>query len=178
MKTIKICINLMLLFTINTRAQKVINLYSSEIPNSKTSGIKESYANEMFREVTNPTLEIYLPEKGKATGAAVIICLGGGYAVVVYQGEGIITAKEFAKHGTAAFVLKYRPSNDLTMIDKKNGTLQYTQQAIKLVRENAEEGGSNAEKIGIMGFSAGGYLASTLATHFEKALVGNKKIQA
>ena len=62
----------------------------------------------MFSGVTIPTLEIYLPKKDKATGAAVVICPGGGYAVVVYQAEGIKTAKEFARNGVAAFVLKYR----------------------------------------------------------------------
>lgn len=174
MRTIITFVALMLLIS-NLKAQEIIDLYPNGISNSKPSQIKESYANGMFRNVTNPTLEIYLPEKGKATGSAVIICPGGGYAVVVYQGEGITTAKELAKYGVAAFVLKYRLPSDSIMVDKKIGPLQDAQQAIKLVRENAEKWGISQNKIGIMGFSAGGHLASTLATHFEKALIENKK---
>ena len=127
----------------------------------------------MFAGVTKPTLEIYLPEKENATGAAVVICPGGGYAVVVYQGEGIKTAKEFARNGIAAFVLKYRLPNDTTMLDKKIGPLQDAQQAIKVVRENAVKWGIDINKIGIMGFSAGGHLASTAATHFDKVVIKN-----
>jgi acetyl esterase/lipase len=118
-------------------------------------------------------LEMYLPEKEKATGVAVVICPGGGYSVVVYQGEGISNAKEFAKNGVAAFVLKYRLPDDSTMLDKRIGPLQDAQQAIRVVRENADKWGIDPNKIGIMGFSAGGHLASTEATHFKKALIEN-----
>jgi acetyl esterase/lipase len=128
----------------------------------------------MYSGITNPTLQIFLPEKEKSTGAAVVICPGGGYAVVVYQAEGIRTAKEFAKKGVAAFVLKYRLPNDSTMIDKKIGPLQDAQQAIKVVRENASKWGIDTNKVGIMGFSAGGHLASTEATHYKKAVIENK----
>ncbi len=127
----------------------------------------------MFSGVIKPTLEIYLPDKEKSTGAAVVICPGGGYAVVVYQAEGIGTAKEFAKNGVAAFVLKYRLPSDSTMIDKKIGPLQDAQRAIKVVRENASRWGIDTNKVGIMGFSAGGHLASTEATHYRKSLIEN-----
>lgn len=161
----------MLIFTI--KAQEIISLYPDKIPNSKTTDIKESFASGMYRGVIVPTLEIFLPEKEKATGSAVIICPGGGYSVVVYQGEGVTTAKEFAKNGIAAFVLKYRLPDDSTMLDKKIGPLQDAQQAIKVVRENAAKWGIAPDKIGIMGFSAGGHLASTEATHFKNPLIEN-----
>lgn len=93
--------------------------------------------------------------------------------MIVYQGEGISTAKEFAKNGVAAFVLKYRIPDDSTMLDKKIGPLQDVQQAIKTVRENAGQWGIDVNKTGIMGFSAGGHLASTAATHFDKAYIEN-----
>lgn len=127
----------------------------------------------MYRNVTRPTLEVYLPEKEKATGTAVIIVPGGGYSVVVYQGEGIGTAKQFAQNGIAAFVLKYRLPDDSIMQNKSIGPLQDAQQAIKYVRENAAKWGVDAKKLGIVGFSAGGHLASTAATHFEKAVIEN-----
>ena len=170
---LKISVALLLLLPIISNAQEIINLYPGKIPNSKASGIKESFVSGMYRGVTTPTLEIYLPEKEKASGAAVVICPGGGYSVVVYQGEGVSNAKEFAKNGIAAFVLKYRLPDDSTMIDKTIGPLQDAQQAIKIVRENAAKWAIDPGKIGIMGFSAGGHLASTEATHFKKPLIEN-----
>ena len=177
MKLIRTILVMMFLVICTAKAQEIIPLYSSTIPNSKliSEDIKESFGGGMYRNVTNPTLEIYLPEKGKETGAAVIICPGGGYSVVVYQGEGVSTAKEFAKNGIAAFVLKYRLPNEAIMTDKTIGPLQDAQQAIKLLRENAVKWNVDPSKIGIMGFSAGGHLASTVATHFEKALIENSK---
>jgi acetyl esterase/lipase len=176
MKTIKICFVLIILLSLSASAQEIINLYPGAVPNSKESGAKTTVETEhsgMFSGVTHPTLEIFLPEKNNSTGAAVIICPGGGYSVVVYQAEGIKTAKEFAKNGVAAFVLKYRLPDDSTMVDKKIGPLQDAQQAIKIVRENALKWGIDKNKIGIMGFSAGGHLASTEATHFKKAVIEN-----
>ncbi|MBP6662676.1 MAG: alpha/beta hydrolase [Paludibacter sp.] len=168
---------LVLLAGFSTKAQEIIPLYDAAIPNSKVApaDYKESFGGGMFRNVTSPTLEIYLPEKGKETGTAVVICPGGGYSVVVYQGEGVSNAKELAKNGIAAFVLKYRLPVDAIMTDKSTGPLQDAQQAIKLVRENAVKWNIDPAKIGIMGFSAGGHLASTVATHFEKALIDNPK---
>jgi acetyl esterase/lipase len=168
---------IMLLMMVNAvNAQDIINLYPGAIPNSKASEIKETVSSQppgIISGVTKPTLEIYLPKPDKSTRTAVIICPGGGYSVVVYQAEGIKTAKEFAEKGVAAFILKYRLPNDLTMVDKKTGPLQDAQQAIKIVRENALEWGVDANKVGIMGFSAGGHLASTAATHFDKAYIEN-----
>jgi len=168
---------LILLAGFSAKAQEIIPLYDGAIPHSKVApaDYKESFGGGMFRNVTSPTLEIYLPEKGKETGAAVVICPGGGYSVVVYQGEGVSNAKELAKNGIAAFVLKYRLPNDMIMEDKTIGPLQDAQQAIKLVRENAVKWNIDPAKIGIMGFSAGGHLASSAATHFEKALIDNPK---
>lgn len=168
---------LILLAGFSAKAQEIIPIYDGAIPHSKVApaDYKESFGGGMFRNVTSPTLEIYLPEKGKETGAAVVICPGGGYSVVVYQGEGVSNAKELANNGIAAFVLKYRLPVDAIMTDKSTGPLQDAQQAIKLVRENAVKWNIDPAKIGIMGFSAGGHLASSVATHFEKALIDNPK---
>ena len=176
MKSLKVFFLWLFLVPVVINAQEVVNIYPDVIPNSKKSDkIESANANSsIIRGVTKPTLEIYLPEKEKATGAAVIICPGGSYSVLVYQGEGIRTAKEFQKNGIAAFVLKYRLPDDTTMTDKKIGPLQDAQQAIKMVRENATKWGIDANKIGLMGFSAGGHLASTEATHFGKAVIENK----
>lgn len=158
-------------------AQEIIHLYSGTIPNAKVKATKETEPpifKGMYRRSAFPTLEVYLADKTKSTGAAVVICPGGGYSVIVYDGEGVSTAKELAKNGVTAFVLKYRLPSDSTMEDKTIGPLQDAQQAIKVVRERAKDWNIDPDKIGIMGFSAGGHLASTEATHFKNALIENK----
>ena len=158
-------------------AQRIINLYPGAIPNSKPTELKDIPQNPsegLVRRVINPTLEMYLPEKDKASGAAVVICPGGGYSVIVYGGEGVLTAKAFAEKGIAAFVLKYRLPNDSFQVNKTIAPLQDAQQAIKIVRDSASAWGIDVNKVGIMGFSAGGHVASTEATHFNKALIENK----
>ena len=172
-KASKSCFVVCLLFSFIANGQEIVELYPASIPNSKEMGKKETFNSGMFRGVSKPTLEVYLPEKEKASGTAVIIIPGGSYAVVVYQGEGISTAKQFAAKGIAAFVLKYRLPDDSIMQNKTIGPLQDAQQAVKLVRENASKWGVDVNKIGIVGFSAGGHLASTAATHFQEALVEN-----
>lgn len=172
-KASKFCFTICLLFSLVVKSQEIVELYSGAIPNSKKTEKKETFTGGMFRGVTKPTLEVYLPEKEKATGTAVIIIPGGSYAVVVYQGEGIVTAKQFAKNGVTAFVLKYRLPDDSIMVNKTIGPLQDAQQAIKLIRENAAKWGIDVNKVGIIGFSAGGHLASTTATHFQKPVIEN-----
>jgi acetyl esterase/lipase len=169
----KLCFIICLFLSSIVSAQEVVDLYPGAVPNSKKTEKKETFTSGMFRGVTKPTLEVYLPEKEKASGTAMIIIPGGGYSVVVYQGEGISTAKQFAKNGIAAFVLKYRLPDDSIMENKTIGPLQDAQQAIKLVRENASKWGVDVNKVGVIGFSAGGHLASTVATHFQKPVIEN-----
>lgn len=157
-------------------AQEIMPLYSGAIPNAKVSDLQETGATTgVLKGITKPTLEYYKPNPAKASGTAVVIIPGGGYGVVVYQGEGINIAKAFAEKGVAAFILKYRLPSDAIMPDKKIGPLQDAQQAIKLVRENAEKWGVDKASIGVIGFSAGGHLASTVATHFEKSYIENSQ---
>lgn len=157
-------------------AQKELPLYPGAIPNSKSAPDQETKNQDLVvKKVSKPTISVFLPPKEKATGAAVIICPGGGYGVLVIGREGYDVAKAFNERGIAAFVLKYRLPSDVTMIDQAIGPLQDAQQAIKLIRENAVEWNVDPKKVGIMGFSAGGHLAATAGTHFEKALIENKK---
>jgi len=167
----------MCLFPFAVQAQRIVNLYPGNIPNSKKTELKDIPQNPsegLIRRVITPTLQMYLPGKDKASGAAIVICPGGGYSVIVYGGEGIMMAKEFTKKGVAAFVLKYRLPNDSFQVNKTIGPLQDAQQAIKMVRDSAAAWGIDANKVGIMGFSAGGHVASTEATHFNKSLIENK----
>lgn len=164
----------LIVFTIGTLsalAQDSLFIWKDGVPNSKENNLEEIFMWSdvpRIKNVTNPTLNIYLPPKDKANGTAVIICPGGGYAILAVKHEGYDLAEWFNSLGIAAFVLKYRLPNDESMVDKKIGPLQDAQQAIRLVRENAKEWNVNPDKIGIMGFSAGGHLASTAGTHFEK----------
>ncbi len=153
--------------------QQVIPLYPGEVPNNRVTGSDADPRPAMLRKVINPTLEVYRPDENNATGAAVIICPGGGYSVIVFEGEGVTAAKEFARNGVTAFVLKYRLPEDTLQVNKTIAPLQDAQQAVKIIREQAKEWGLDSDKIGIMGFSAGGHLASTAATHFENVLIDN-----
>jgi len=156
----------------STFSQEKINLYPNGVPNSKPSSVIESGAERgLIKGITNPTLEYIKPEK--PNGTAIIVIAGGGYGVIVYNGEGLGTAKSLVEKGISAFVLKYRLPNDEIMQDKKIGPLQDVQQSIKYLRENADKYGIDKSKIGVMGFSAGGHLASTAATHFEKSYIEN-----
>lgn len=157
--------------TISAFSQEIIKIYPAQVANAKPTEKAETFDRGMYRNVTVPTLEYIKPEK--PNGTAVVVIAGGGYGVIVYNGEGLGTAKSLAEKGISAFVLKYRLPSDEIMVDKKIGPLQDAQQAIKYLRENAEKYGIDKNKIGIMGFSAGGHLASTAATHFEKSYIEN-----
>lgn len=166
------------LMSMNTNAQSVIPLYTGKVPNSidnTEQEIKHVNATGQIRyeKVTQPTLEIHLPEKGKANGAAVVIVPGGGYRIVSYTNEGTDIAAAFNKMGVAAFILKYRLPSEKTMANKTTGPLQDAQQAIKTVRLRAKEWGVDTGRVGIIGFSAGGHLASTAGTHFNQVVIDN-----
>lgn len=160
-------------------AQKTISLYDQLAPNSKPSNLKDStvkYGTMPFTiRVITPELTMYLPQKSKATGIAVVICPGGGYSGLASEHEGHAIAKKLQANGIAGFVLKYRlPNNDLVN-NKEFVPLQDAQRAIQVVRENATKWGINPHKIGIQGNSAGGHLASTAGTHFMKEQISNPK---
>lgn len=146
----------------------VIPLYKI-VPNNKAVPDKENFTVRdnvtRIAKVSNPTLTVFKPEK--PNGKSVIICPGGGYLILAFDKEGTRVAEEFNKWGVTAFVLKYRLPDDSNNVDRSLAPLQDAQQAIRFVRNNAKEFGVDKNKIGIMGFSAGGHLASTAATHFN-----------
>jgi len=156
-----------------------IPLYPKGVINSRPTPadyVESITADMHVSKVSVPTLIPFYPEKGKANGSAVIICPGGGYAILAIGHEGYAVAKEFNKIGITAFVLKYRLPSDQIMVDKTIGPLQDAQTAIMMVRKNAAQWGINPQKIGILGFSAGGHLASTAGTHFDKPVIDNQGI--
>lgn len=171
---------ILMLFTANAYAQEVLPLYPSGIPNSKPSPDTETSSfNEdsilIIGNISRPTLSVYLPDQAKATGEAVIVIPGGGYHIVAAGHEGADVAKRFNEMGIAAFVLKYRIPDTAWMINPEIGPIQDAQRAIQMVRENAKKWKIDRNKVGVLGFSAGGHLASTAATHFNHAYIPNKK---
>jgi acetyl esterase/lipase len=120
-----------------------------------------------------PTITPYFPATGTANGTAVVICPGGGYSGLSMENEGSSIAQAFNKIGVTAFVLTYRLPSDDIMVDKTIGPLQDAQRAIQMIRQNAANFNINPNKVGIIGFSAGGHLASTAITHFDKAVIEN-----
>ena len=180
MKTIIVTLLLTIAMFFGRAQENAIPLYPNGVPNSKqslltyTEKTDKRNNDEWVTKVTVPTITPFIPAQGTANGTAVVIFPGGGYAGLSMDKEGYRVAKEFNKIGVTAFVVKYRLPSDQIMVDKTIGPLQDAQQAVLTIRKHAAEWGINPAKVGIIGFSAGGHLASTEGTHFDKVLVEDK----
>jgi acetyl esterase/lipase len=117
--------------------------------------------NSGFNNVTDARLYVYLPAAEKATGQVMVICPGGGYAGLAMAHEGYRVAEWLNERGIAGVVLKYRMPDGNYIIPGKD-----VLRAIEITRENADQWKIRTDRVGVMGFSAGGHLASTAATHF------------
>ncbi len=163
-------------------AQEVLPVYPGAVPGAKptpatyqeTTVMREGRGASITK-VSVPTLTVYRAAKEKANGTAVIICPGGGYSGLAIGHEGYPVAERFAAIGVTAFVLKYRLPSDEIMTDRSVGPLQDVEQAIYHVRKDAAKWGINPAKIGVMGFSAGGHLASSLTVHYKDLKIENKE---
>ncbi|WP_276167430.1 alpha/beta hydrolase [Zobellia alginiliquefaciens] len=143
----------------------------NKIPNHVVSDEKEVHeVKDILRisRVQEPTIEVYLPSKKNATGQAVLIFPGGGYSILAYDWEGTDVAKFLNSKGIAGIVVKYRLPSSVSQTHKENVPLIDAQRAVRLLRNKAEKFNIDPNKIGAMGFSAGGHLASTLGTHFDE----------
>ena len=153
-------------------AQQVIKLWEDVPPNNNELAGDEIVRNDGMSFISNvsvPTLTVYLPEKSKRTGMAVVVCPGGGYGGLAFDHEGLMVAEWLNKEGIVAFILKYRMPNKHQEVP-----LSDAQQAIRYVRSHAAEYDVNTSKIGICGFSAGGHLAATASTHFTTSGVSSR----
>jgi acetyl esterase/lipase len=166
----KLLVLFFILFSLTAHSQKkeIIYLWPGKVPGElkeKQPPVMDAARNDnviRFAEVTNPAFEVYLADPAKNNKAAVIICPGGAYRILAYDKEGIEIAGWLNKLGYSAFVLQYR------IPDKKEGALQDAQRAMRIVRENASKWNIDPDKIGIMGFSAGGSLSARTSTLFAK----------
>jgi acetyl esterase/lipase len=168
----------LILLTRQAMSQQVIKLYEGAIPYSKPSALEEKWEETdgimRVSNITQPTLTSFFPSKG-SNGTAVIICPGGGYRINAIGHEGFDVAKKFNEWGVTAFVLKYRIPDDATMVEKTSGPAQDVFRAIQMVKERAKEWNINPDRVGVMGFSAGGHLASTAGTAYYANMLDNPK---
>src|SRR3954468_8158188 len=157
-------------------AQPEIPLWPNGAPGSE--GITEKEIDivsddgmHRIKNVHNPSITVYLPAKEKATGAAFIVCPGGGHDHLAIDLEGYDIAQRLSDAGIAAFVLKYRLAKTPGANYKVEvHALQDTQRAIRTVRSRAQEWHINPQRIGVMGFSAGGALVGLAGTRYDAGL--------
>jgi len=180
MKIIYFLVFMSLLFNFSrTYGQKTIPLYKGSIPNSKPHSNQEKSIMDNGRliisKISLPELTLFTPEKKKNNHTAILICPGGGYWVEAAGHEGAEVARSFTELGYTTFLLKYRIPDDSTMVNKEIGPLQDAQRGIQFIRENASKFKVHKNRIGILGFSAGGHLASTAGTHYKMNYIENPK---
>ena len=145
-------------------------LWEKNIPNQndfKVNEISDTTNAIRIKDITNPTIEVFLPSKVMMTGEAIVICPGGGYEYVVYDKEGSDIAKMLNAQGIVGIVLKYRLPKTENNIKGRLSPFLDAQRAVRLTRYHANDWGIYPNKVGIMGFSAGGHVASTLGTHYK-----------
>lgn len=159
---------LLYLSFLQAQAQEFIPLWpKKKLPNSKGLKLADKIENERILQVGTPGMYAFFTSKEENKGCAVLICPGGGYERLTYLLGGTQLAKWFNTMGVTAFVLNYRLPTSPDLQDRTIGPEQDAQRAMRLIRASAARWKLDPARIGIMGGSAGGHLASTLGTHPE-----------
>ncbi len=156
--------------TATTAQNQILPLWEGDPPNYRETGevtVWDTSDIVRVRNVQKPDMAVFLPSRKNATGEAVVICPGGGYRILAYDWEGTDIARWLNSRGIAAFVLKYRLPGTSGNIVPHLSPITDARRAMRLVRYHAGEWSIHPDRIGIMGFSAGGHLASTLSTQFD-----------
>ena len=145
----------------------VIPLWSNGAPGFENRKNEKEEAKDWWvKNINNPSLTVFLPPKEIATGAAVVVCPGGGFRTLVFNAEGKDAAKFLNSIGVAAFVLKYRLFREENSPYKDENPKQDIFRAMRLVRSLAKDFNIDTARIGVMGFSAGGEVAGWVSYHY------------
>lgn len=154
-----------IIFPVCLQSQEVIHLWPNGAPGFESRKNEPEQAKEWWvRNVHNPSIQVFLPPADKANGTSILIAPGGGHRNLVYNAEGTEAAAYFNKLGVTAFVLKYRLAReDNSPYSLEVHTPQDVNRAMRLIRSKAATWKINPDKIGIMGFSAGGEVAAMVA---------------
>ena len=157
-----------------------IPIWPGVAPGSAGSTLKEEYRDPPITDgtdtardrhvsgVTQPTLSVYLPAKEKATGVLTVVCPGGGFNILAIDKEGHDVARWLQSHGIAGVVVKYRLPDPDAGVFVRNSSIPDVQRAIRIARHNADKWNIDPRRIGVTGFSAGGYLAAAVGTLFDE----------
>ena len=168
-----ICITFFYMTTALAQYQPLYKTIPNNIPSQNQESESDTVGILIVEKVSIPKYQYFRVANDNIKRPCVIICPGGGYTILAAGHEGTDVAKYFNSIGVNAIVLKYRIPNDANQIDKSIAPLQDAQQAILLARTYADTWGIDKNKIGIMGFSAGGHLAASLATHYNDIKIEN-----
>src|SRR5690606_18715791 len=161
----------MMTFSLSLSAQvQTLSLYDDAVPYTRKQ-LEQDQMGEGGRitQVAVPQLIVYHPEKEKANQMAILVCPGGGYGLLAIQHEGYDIAKWYSEQGYVAAVLKYRLPQEELVNTSWEVPLTDAKQGIKKLRENAGAWNIDPAKVGVLGFSAGGHLASSVSVHGEEA---------
>ena len=155
-------------YSLMVQSQDFIPLWpQGKMPGSKGTAVKEIIVNDRMLQVKTPGIYTFFTSKEENNGSAVLICPSGGYHHLTYDLGGFQLAKWFNTIGMNAFVLMYRLPNSPDLNERHSAPLQDAQRAMRIIRSNAEHWHIQADRTGVMGASAGGHVATTLATHQE-----------
>lgn len=161
--------------SIQSSAQSFIPLWpAGKQPNTNGKVITDTLYNERIWRVATPGMYVFPVGKAEGNGAAVLICPGGGYERLSHIYNGFNLARWYNTLGITAFVLIYRLPHQVNLVDRSIAPLQDAQRAMKLIRSNAIAWSIDPSKVGVMGTSAGGHVASSLGTSLKDAsLIGD-----
>lgn len=159
-------VTLLFSFGLALQAQEFIPLWpQGKKPNTNGKVVTDSFFNERIWRVATPGMYVFLANKAENTGTAILICPGGGYERLSHLYNGFNFARWYNTLGVNVFVLINRLPHQIDLVNRQLAPVQDAQRAMRYIRANASKWSIKADKVGVMGVSAGGHVAATLGTH-------------